>query len=146
LQYNALIFLLMLHTYHKPANTSLVTVQHQLIAMHHVLASDKHMLQCQQQTASHVQVSSCMGPANLAIGQLLYGMVWNGQDSLVQDGMGQVGAATDWPEWSMLLWLAIALLFRQIGTEDNTKLQAATPPNRTYVADDAVTSSQLCPV
>jgi hypothetical protein len=38
--------------------------------MHHVLASYKHMLQCQQQTASHVQVSSCMGPADLAIGQL----------------------------------------------------------------------------
>jgi hypothetical protein len=38
--------------------------------MHHLLASYKHMLQCQQQTASHVQVSSCMGPADLAIGQL----------------------------------------------------------------------------
>jgi hypothetical protein len=65
----------MLHTYHKPANTRLITLQHQLTAMHHVLASYKHMLQChadQQQTASHVQlqVSSCMGPADLAIGQL----------------------------------------------------------------------------
>jgi hypothetical protein len=70
LQYNALIFLPMLHTHHKPANTRLLTRQYHVPAIHHVPASYKHMLQCQQQTASHMQVSSCMGPADLAIGQL----------------------------------------------------------------------------